>query len=167
MSARVYVDAVEGNDVWLVWRATLPDGSALTVGKLASANDTEKLSQMTVSIIHESSLGNSKEVIQIFKGMGLSTGEVSGTVVGNGDFHVWDVSKTTLWGGLDDTGYTIEARIRSDGADYANSVPEIDPTPGYILEGGNTYAVEVSMLTTDWGTVTVSAQIQVDYLHTK
>ena len=163
MSARVYVDAVEGNDVWLVWRVTLPNGSTLVrssfpLGDGLSDADPNAAGgaadAMEVSVIHESSLGNSKEVIQIYKGPVIPgyDGLVNGVADDNVDMNVWTTLQTSLWGGLDDTGYTIEARIR------ASSV-------NYVLEGGNTYAVEVNLKTSDWGTVSVSAQIQVDYLH--
>jgi hypothetical protein len=142
MSARVYVDAVEGNDVWLVWRVTLPNGANLV--RVLLVGEGESGTAMTVSLIHESSLGNSKEVIQLYSGLADATE--------NAAFNVHTALQTTLWGGLDDIGYTVEARIAASGTDY-------------ILEGGNTYAVEVNLFTIDWGTVTVAAQIQVDYLH--
>lgn len=144
MVARLNVDAVEGNDVWLVWRVTLPDGSTLTRGKLTGSGTSG--TPMTVSVIHESSLGNSKEVIQLWSGVANG--------LGNEAFNVHTELQTTLWGGLDDLGYTVEARIAASGSDY-------------ILEGGNTYSVEVNLTTDDWGTITVSAQIQVDYLHSQ
>ena len=152
MSARVYVDAVEGNDVWLVWRVTKPDGNNLVRANLLGSGTSG--TAMTVSLIHESSLGNSKEVIQLFSG----TADANVSAGGNAAFKVHTTLQTTLWGGLDDIGYTVEARIAASGTDY-------------ILEGGNTYAVEVNLFTKatppeeSWGTITVAAQIQVDYLH--
>ena len=146
MAARIYVDAVEGNDIWLAWRVTLPDGANLTRAHLSGTTP------MTVSLIHESSLGNSKEVIQIYSGVvPSSTGEGA-----NGAFNVHSDLTDTYWGGLDDIGYTVEARIRATPLAVAT---------GYILEGGNTYSVEVNLSTTNYGTITVAAEIQVDYLH--
>ena len=148
MSARVYVDAVEGNDVWLVWRVTLPNGNNLLRADLVGSGASG--TAMTVSLIHESSLGNSKEVIQLYSGVANAEA--------NAAFKVHTALQTDLWGGLDDIGYTVEARIAASGTDY-------------ILEGGNTYAVEVNLFTkttpaeASWGTISVAAQIQVDYLH--
>ena len=143
MSSRIYVDAVEGNDVWLVWRVTLPNGANLVMDALVDGG-VGAGTAMTVSLIHESSLGNSKEVIQLFSG--------KADAVADPAFRVHNSLQTALWGGLDDIGYTVEARIAASGT-------------GYILEGGNKYASEVNLFTTDWGTVTVAAEIQVDYLH--
>ena len=167
MSSRVNVHAVEGNDIWLVWRVTKPDGGNLVRGDMKTGDATVNASQMTVSLIHESSLGNSKNVIQLFKGSadpgGL--GDPGGaTPIGSNDFLVFSALQTSLWGGLDDLGYTIEARIRSNGANYSEATPEI-AIPSYILEGGNKYAVEVNLASTQWGTITVAAQLQIDYLH--
>jgi len=139
MAAQVHAESVEGNDVWLVWRVTLPDGTTLIQSSLDGT-----ATEMTVSIIHESSLGNSKKVIQIFQGVASGTG--------NEDYIVHTSLQTDLWGGLDDIGYTVEVRIPAVGT-------------GYILEGGNKYAVEVALITLDWGTVLVAATLQVEALH--
>lgn len=172
MSSRVNVHAVEGNDIWLVWRVTKPDGGNLVRGDMKTGSDALNVVQMTVSLIHESSLGNSKNVIRLFQGSadpgailaGTSTLGAAGDPIGTNDFLVFSSLETTLWGGLDDLGYTIEARIRSDGANYSEADPEI-AIPSYILEGGNKYAVEVNLASTKWGTITVAAQLQIDYLH--
>jgi len=159
MSSRVNVHAVEGNDIWLVWRVTKPDGGNLVRGDMKTGDAAVDGSQMTVSLIHESSLGNSKNVVRVFRG----SSDPGGTSGGN-DFLVFSSLQTQLWGGLDDVGYTVEARIRSAGADYAGQTPDI-PVSDYILEGGNKYAIEVNLATTLWGTITVSAQLHIDYLH--
>ena len=151
MAARIYVDAVEGNDVWLVWRVTLPNGETLLRNHLLDSGLSG--TPMTVSLIHESSLGNSKEVIQLYSGA-VPSNTASGTPGYQGGFDVHAALTTTYWGGLDDLGYTVKARIPASSTDYT-------------LEGGNTYAVEVNLLTQNYGTVTVSAQIQVDYLHSQ
>ena len=143
MAAQVHAESVEGNDVWLVWRVTLPDGTTLTQASLDASSGNE----MTVSIIHESSLGNSKKVIQIFQGDATGVGNP-----GNPNYMVHTSLQTDLWGGLDDIGYTVEVRIPAVGTDY-------------ILEGGNKYAVEVALITDDWGTVLVAATLQVEALH--
>jgi len=150
MAARIYVDAVEGNDIWLAWRVTLPNGVNLTRAHLLG--NSGEGTPMTVSLIHESSLGNSKEVIQIYSGVVPSSANEGA----NGAFNVHSELTDTYWGGLDDIGYTVEARIRATPLEVAT---------GYILEGGNTYAVEVNLSTTDYGTITVAAEIQMDYLH--
>ena len=147
MAAQVHAESVEGNDVWLVWRVTLPDGTTLIQSSLDQSSGGDDPNEMTVSIIHESSLGNSKKVIQIFQG------DASGTAPGGDPNYMVHTSlQTDLWGGLDDIGYTVEVRIPAAGTDY-------------ILEGGNKYAVEVALITDDWGTVLVAATLQVEALH--
>lgn len=136
MVAQVHAESVEGNDVWFVWRVELPNGANLKPGDLAAT-------KITVNLIHESSMSNSKKVIQVHAGDGT-----------NAAAEVYDPLKTDgYWGGLDGEGYNVLVRIASASAG------------NWILEGGNTYAVEVILKTTLYGSIHVAASLYVDHLH--
>ena len=136
MVAQVHAESVEGNDVWFVWRVELPDGDTLALTDLTST-------QITVNLIHESSMTNSKKVVLVHSGNGAS---------GNG--IVYNTLQTDgYWGGLDGDGYNVRVRIAAAS------------TGAWILEGGNTYAIEVILKTSSFGNIHVAASLYVDHLH--
>lgn len=142
MVSKVHAESVEGNDAWFVWRVELPNGNNLVIGDLEQIGNPITTEKIYVNLIHESSLANSKKVIQVYGGNGT---EAQATVY------------TTLqtdgyWGGLDTEGYNVLVRINSSGI-------------GYILEGGNTYAIEVILNTTSYGKIHLAASLYVDHLH--
>jgi len=141
MVSKVHAESVEGNDVWFVWRVELPNGNNLVIGDLAEIGSPITTEKIYVNLIHESSLANSKKVIQVYGGNGTEAEAKVDTLKTDG-----------YWGGLDAEGYNVLVRINSIGT-------------GYILEGGNTYAIEVVLNTADYGKIHLAASLYVDHLH--
>ena len=142
MVAQVHAESVEGNDVWFVWRVELPNGNNLVIGDLEEIGSPITTEKIYVNLIHESSLANSKKVIQVYGGNGTEAQAKVDTLKTDG-----------YWGGLDTEGYNVLVRIESAS------------TGKWILEGGNTYAIEVILNTTSYGKIHLAASLYVDHLH--
>lgn len=138
MSSGVYIptgSVLEGNDVWIVQRIVLPDGTNLVQSEISGSN---------VHVhVFDLSLGQNSS-----RGEPVFEEDVDKTTV------VFDTLQTDgYWNGLDEEGYNFRYQLQY-GATH-------DAATGPHMIGGRRYLVEFDANTTSYGRIRFASVIQV------
>lgn len=134
----VKVEVTEGNDVWFAHRITLPNQQYLDLADLPASGTV-----VTASLVRDTARGAARRVKTLYSADRLTA---------ESDDVVHNTLQYTYWDGYDDIGYNFLFHLEASGTNGSET---------WKLEGGNTYFIEFSVVTSDFGTIHWADQIEV------